>query len=95
MSCYLCCTQIKEENTSSEDDRLFCCDLHASYYKPEGHQQTLPWTIASDPQFGRYLVASRNIGPGDCHFLYSSKYYLYFIYIRRVGAARIMFGVGT
>ena len=67
--CYLCCSEIENMNgndiESSEEDRLFCCDLHASYYKPPGKQQPLPWTIASDPQFGRYLVASRDIEPGN------------------------------
>ena len=75
MSCYLCCNPINGENVNSEDDRLFCCDLHASYYKPLGNKQNLPWTIASDPQFGRYLVASRDIGPGNSHHQYIPRIY--------------------
>ena len=62
------------------ETRHFCCEDHYHYQvMSDGpsdindhyhHQvtregQTLPWSIRHDPQYGRYLVASRDIRPGE------------------------------
>ena len=66
MFCYLCCRDISttEFVCDKHDESLhFCCELHYSYHR--SHSRCLPWSVSSNTQYGRYLVASRDIAPGD------------------------------
>lgn len=69
VTCYLCGVGVDSEQWRCEavdagGTRHFCCEAHYHYQVTRaGH--TLPWSVASDPQYGRYLVASRDIAPGE------------------------------
>ena len=65
-TCYLCNVEVDTQEFSchhhGDDVRLFCSSLHASYHFSEG--KCLPWSIVENDQYGRYLVADRDIEPG-------------------------------
>ena len=71
--CYLCNIEISNEDSEQltcsdhAEVRYFCSQLHMSYHRPGGCDSgpCLPWSISSSDQYGRYLVASRDIMPGD------------------------------
>jgi len=67
--CYLCNCEIEDSFgefscSNHEETRHFCGELHFSYHKHDT-DTCLPWSIFSSPQYGRYLVASRDIQPGE------------------------------
>ena len=65
-TCYLCNVEVDTQEFSchhhGDDVRLFCSSLHASYHFSE--DKCLPWSIVENDQYGRYLVADRDIEPG-------------------------------
>ena len=77
-TCYLCNVEVDTQEFSCHHHgdvvRLFCSSLHASYHFSE--DKCLPWSIVENDQYGRYLVADRDIEPG---IVISNVYYCFLI----------------
>ena len=68
VTCYLCGLGVESEEWTCEGEagerRHFCCAAHRQYQvSREGAVH--PWSVRSHPEYGRYLVASRDIQPGQ------------------------------
>ena len=66
VTCYLCGLGVESEEWTCEGEagerRHFCCAAHRQYQvSREGAVH--PWSVRSHPEYGRYLVASRDIQP--------------------------------
>ena len=69
-SCYLCCRAVPSPQwrcERHETARVFCSENHLRLHRPgqADNDDCLPWSIQTSAQYGRYLVASRDIQPGE------------------------------
>ena len=67
MKCYLCTGFVNGDDLfqcpNCEAHPVFCSASHLALHSPDN--VCLPWTISSNDQYGRYLVAARDISPGE------------------------------